>query len=169
MIEATGAKCTSYFTKHNHTLVCRRLVFLMHSLHKGPKMYKIPSCACIIYYSYYTDRWEEFVWGIYDALNLKLSPWIADSCSSVEVILDLSWNLQVPTLFTRACHIPGLSNMLQLTPCHKVLLEKPAVVQQVKKLSTCVTSTHSPFCAQDSTTNMCHVHDVIYMYRILHL
>jgi PAX-interacting protein 1 len=24
-IEATGAKCTSYFTKHNHILVCRRL------------------------------------------------------------------------------------------------------------------------------------------------
>jgi len=49
MIEATGAKCTSYFTKHNHILVCRRLVVIMHSLHKGPKVYKIPSCACVIY------------------------------------------------------------------------------------------------------------------------
>jgi len=54
MVEATGAKCTSYFTKHNHVLVCRRLVVLMDSLHTGPKMYKIISCACVIYYSHYT-------------------------------------------------------------------------------------------------------------------
>ena len=38
MIEATGAKCTSYFTKHNHILVCRRLVVIMRCLHKGLKL-----------------------------------------------------------------------------------------------------------------------------------
>jgi hypothetical protein len=127
MIEATGAKCTSYLTRQNYILVSRKwVVVVMHSLHKDPKMYKIPSCACVICYSYYTDRWEEFVRDIYDALNLKLSPWVADSCSTNQEILDLSWNLQVPTLFTRTCHIPSHSNMLQLTPCGRVLVEKPA-------------------------------------------
>jgi hypothetical protein len=113
MIEATGAKSTSYFTKHNHILVCRRLVVLMRSLHKGPKMYKIPVRACVICYSYYTEWWEEFVWSIYDGWNLKQSPWVADSCSAGQEILDVSWNPQVPTLFSRACRIPGCNSMWQ--------------------------------------------------------
>ena len=138
MIEATGAKCTNYFTKHNHILVCRRLVVIMRCLHKGLKLYKIPSCACVIYYIYFTAWWDKLVQGIYDSLNLKLSRWVADSCSANQEILDLSWNLQVPILFTRACHIPSHSNMLQLTPCGRILLEKLTVVQPVKKLSTCV-------------------------------